>query len=64
MLLGDWLETGSEIKGHAAYLGHWAELLKETPKVLFQVLSEARQAADLISAGGQPSMCRLRRSGT
>ncbi|HYP04195.1 MAG TPA: hypothetical protein VER57_06550 [Cyanobium sp.] len=36
------------IESHAAYLGHWIELLKESPRVLFQVLSEARQAADLI----------------
>jgi antirestriction protein ArdC len=48
VLLGDRLEMGSEIESHAAYLGHWAELLKESPRVLFQVLSEARQAADLI----------------
>nr|WP_254940713.1 zincin-like metallopeptidase domain-containing protein [Cyanobium sp. Morenito 9A2] len=48
VLLGDRLEIGSEIESHAAYLGHWIELLKESPKVLFQVLSEARQAADLI----------------
>jgi antirestriction protein ArdC len=55
VLLGDRLEIGSEIESHAAYLGHWIELLKESPKVLFQVLSEARQAADLISpeAAGQ-----------
>ena len=44
VLLGDLLEIGS----HAAYLGHCVELLKESPKVLSQVLSEARQAADLI----------------
>ncbi len=48
VLLGNRLEIGSEIESHAAYLGQWVELLKETPKVLFQVLSEARQAADLI----------------
>ncbi len=48
LLLGDRLEIGSEIESHAAYLGHWIELLKESQKVLFQVLSEARQAADLI----------------
>jgi antirestriction protein ArdC len=48
VLLGDRLEIGSEIESHAAYLGHWIELLKESPRVLFQVLSEARQAADLI----------------
>ena len=38
----------SEIGSHASYLGHWIELLKKSPRVLFQVLSEARQAADLI----------------
>ena len=52
VLLGDRLEIGSEIESHAAYLGHWIELLKESPKVLFQVLSEARQAADLICPEG------------
>ena len=31
-----------------AYLGHWVELLRESPRVLFQVLSDARRAADLI----------------
>ncbi|CAK6692891.1 hypothetical protein [Synechococcus sp. CBW1107] len=39
---------GSEIESHAAYRGHWIELFKESPKVLFQVLSEGRQAVDLI----------------
>lgn len=48
VLLGDRLEIGTEIESHAAYLGHWVELLKESPKVLFQVLSEARQVAELI----------------
>ena len=33
-MLGDRLEIGSEIESHAAYLGHWIELLKESPKVL------------------------------
>ncbi|WP_254938823.1 hypothetical protein [Cyanobium sp. Morenito 9A2] len=46
--MGDRFEIGSEIESHAAYLGHWVELLKESTKVLFQVLGEARQAADLI----------------
>jgi antirestriction protein ArdC len=50
VLLGDRLEIGSKIESHAAYLAHWIELLKESPKALFQVLSEARQAADLICA--------------
>ena len=48
VLLGDRLEIGSAIANHAAYLGHWIELLKESPRVLLQVLSDARRAADLI----------------
>ena len=58
VLLGDRLEIGSEIESHAAYLGNWIVLLKESPKVLFQVLSEARQAADLIcpEVPGQPKV--------
>jgi antirestriction protein ArdC len=48
VLLGDRLEIGTEIESHAAYLGHWIELLKQSPKLLFQVLRDARQAADLI----------------
>lgn len=54
MLLVDWLEIGSEIESHAPYRGHWVELLKESPKVLLQVLSEARQAADLICPNPSP----------
>jgi antirestriction protein ArdC len=48
VLLGDRLEIGSAMANHAAYLGHWVELLKESPRVLLQVLSDARRAADLI----------------
>ncbi|MFM7548087.1 MAG: ArdC family protein [Cyanobacteriota bacterium] len=48
VLLGDRLEIGSAMANHAAYLGHWVELLRESPRVLFQVLSDARKAADLI----------------
>jgi antirestriction protein ArdC len=48
VLLGDRLEIGSAMANHAAYLGHWIELLKESPRVLLQVLSDARKAADLI----------------
>lgn len=55
VLLGQRLEIGCQIESHAAYLGHWIELLKESPSVLFQVLSEARQAADLIFPGCQGS---------
>jgi antirestriction protein ArdC len=48
VLLGDRLEIGSAMANHAAYLGHWMELLKESPRVLLQVLSDARKAADLV----------------
>ena len=48
VLLGDRLEVGSAMANHAAYLGHWVELLKESPRVLLQVLSDARSAADLV----------------
>ncbi|TWB88997.1 MULTISPECIES: ArdC family protein [unclassified Synechococcus] len=48
VLLGDRLEIGAALEGHAAYMGHWIEMLKAEQRVLFQVLSEARQAADLI----------------
>ncbi|WP_259701615.1 ArdC family protein [Synechococcus sp. CS-1324] len=47
VLLGDQLEIGSAIENHAAYLGHWVELLKESPQVLFQVLGEARRAVEV-----------------
>ena len=48
VLLGDRLEIGSAMANHAAYLGHWVELLKVSPRVLLQVLSDARRAADLV----------------
>ncbi|NDG74937.1 MAG: topoisomerase [Synechococcaceae bacterium WB8_1B_136] len=48
VLLGDRLEIGSAMANHAAYLSHWVELLRESPRVLLQVLSDARKAADLI----------------
>jgi len=49
VLLGDRLEIGSGSQNHASYLGHWIELLKETPRVLFQVLSQAQQAVELVA---------------
>ena len=49
------LQIGSDFKNHAAYLAHWADLLKESPSVLFQVLSAARQAADLIAPEPTPA---------
>ena len=48
VLLGDRLEIGSDSANHAAYLSHWVALLRASPRLLFQVLSEARKAADLI----------------
>jgi antirestriction protein ArdC len=55
VLLGDRLEIGSAMANHAAYLGHWVELLKASPRVLLQVLSDARKAADLVcpESGGE-----------
>ena len=55
VLLGDRLEIGSAMANHAAYLGHWIKLLKESPRVLLQVLSDARKAADLVcpESGGE-----------
>lgn len=44
------LKVGCRLEGHAAYLKHWAGILREGgSRVLFQVLSQARQAADLIA---------------
>jgi len=48
VLLGHRLEIGTAMVNHAAYLSHWLELLRESPQVLLQVLSDARRAADLI----------------
>jgi antirestriction protein ArdC len=49
VLLCQRLEIGSEFQNHAAYLANWVEVLQEGPRTLFQVLSQARQAADLIA---------------
>jgi len=48
VLLGDRLEIGSNVANHAAYLREWIALLKESPNLLYRLLSEARKAADLI----------------
>jgi len=48
VLLGDRLEIGSAMANHAAYLGHWIELLRASPQLLLQVLGDARRAADQI----------------
>ena len=49
VLLGDRLEIGSNLANHASYLASWIELLRETPRLLLQVLGEARRAVDLIA---------------
>lgn len=53
--LGGRLEIGTAMTNHAAFLGHWVALLKESPQVLLQVLSDARKAADLLGpeSGGE-----------
>lgn len=48
VLLGDRLEIGSDTRNHAAYLSHWITLLRDSPRLLLKLLSEARRAADLI----------------
>ncbi|MFM7313140.1 MAG: zincin-like metallopeptidase domain-containing protein, partial [Cyanobium sp.] len=53
VLLGDRLEIGSDVANHAAYLASWINLLKESPRVLLQVLGDARRGADLICPEGQ-----------
>lgn len=43
------LEVNSCPQNHAAYLPYWVEMLRESPRVLLKVLSDARKAADLIT---------------
>lgn len=49
VLLGDRLEIGSAMANHAAYINHWLELLRQSPRQLIGVLADARRAADLIA---------------
>lgn len=42
------LEVDSCAENHAAYMSHWVQMLRESPRVLLKVLSDARKAADLI----------------
>jgi antirestriction protein ArdC len=48
VLLGQRLQIGCELSNHAAYLHSWISVLRQSPKVLLQVISAARQAVDLI----------------
>lgn len=43
------IRVGCQIENHASYLKSWADMLREDPKILYKVLSQARQAADLIA---------------
>lgn len=43
------LHVSSCPESHAAYLSHWVEMLREEPRILLKVLSDARKAADLIT---------------
>lgn len=54
VLLGDRLEIGSDLANHASYLASWISLLQESPRLLLQVLAEARRAADLIAPEAAP----------
>ena len=49
ILVGQRLEIGCQLVHHAAYLESWIAVLRESPQVLLQVLSQARQAADLVA---------------
>lgn len=42
------LEISSSTENHAAYLGHWARVIKEGPKVLFKALGQASAACNAI----------------
>lgn len=45
------LEVDSCSENHAAYMESWIRVLRESPRVLLKVLSDARKAADLICLG-------------
>ena len=47
-LLTNRMQVSSVVENHASYLSNWASILKEGPKVLFKVLSEATKAANLV----------------
>jgi antirestriction protein ArdC len=54
VLVGDRLEIGSAAMNHAAYLQHWVALLQQSPRLLMQVLGDARRAADLVAPESCP----------
>lgn len=52
VLICNRLQIGYDVPNHASYLKHWAGILKQSPRVLFSVLSDARKAADLVAGEG------------
>jgi antirestriction protein ArdC len=54
VLLGERLEIGSNVANHAAYVSSWIALLRESPRVLVEILGDARRAVDLICPDDTP----------
>ena len=54
VLLGERLEIGSDVANHAAYLSSWIALLHESPRLLVEILGDARRAVDLICPDETP----------
>ena len=54
VLLGERLEIGSDVANHAAYLSSWIALLRESPRLLVEILGDARRAVDLICPDETP----------
>ena len=59
VLLGERLEIGSDVANHAAYLSSWIALLRESPRVLIEILGDARRAVDLIYPDETPQVATI-----
>ena len=59
VLLGERLEIGSDVANHAAYLSSWIALLRESPRVLVEILGDARRAVDLIYPDETPQAATI-----
>ena len=59
VLLGERLEIGSDVANHAAYLSSWIALLRESPRVLIEILGDARRAVDLIYPDETPQAATI-----
>jgi len=57
-LLTQRLGIGSNSENHAAYLHHWIQILQESPRILFKLLSDATKAAELIAPSANPKASR------